>query len=141
MQRNAVKVEVLIDPLRDGWLVWSWAIYSHMWLTKYSVCQLWKPHSVVKYVLFKKLSKLSVKANTWCSRTWLVQVGISVDTVMNNTYFVLIFLQILNHLHKKLRNMSKKSEASKKKVIWISSDYFLLLFFLLLFTSISRKVI
>lgn len=24
--------------------------------------------------------------------------------------------QVLNHLHKKLRNMSKKSEASKKKV-------------------------
>ena len=33
-----------------------------------------------------------------------------------NCKFCFLYSQVLNHLHKKLRNMSKKSEASKKKV-------------------------
>ena len=32
------------------------------------------------------------------------------------TFIIIICLQVLNHLHKKLKNVSKKSELSKKKV-------------------------
>lgn len=34
------------------------------------------------------------------------------------TVLLVCVFQVLNHLHKKLKNMSKKSEASKKKVIF-----------------------
>ena len=33
---------------------------------------------------------------------------------------IVCVFQVLNHLHKKLKNMSKKSEASKKKVLFPS---------------------
>ena len=40
---------------------------------------------------------------------------IRIDSFCLNSYLYLLF-QVLKYLHKKLRNVSKKSELSKKKV-------------------------
>lgn len=57
---------------------------------------------------------------------------------MSNFIYLFIYslsFQVLNHLHKKLKNVSKKSELSKKKV---GEGAFLFLFFAL--TSIGATL-
>lgn len=39
-----------------------------------------------------------------------------IDCYVTGRFITSLLLQVLNHLHKKLKNVSKKSELSKKKV-------------------------
>lgn len=47
--------------------------------------------------------------------------------LLENIHMCVLCFQVLNHLHKKLKNVSKKSELSKKKVG--GSNFLLLLIF------------